>query len=716
MYEARPDARIEALIATMSLTEKIGQLVMIRPEASAEEERLTGTQLDQLRQGRAGSVLNISEAGRIDDVQAIALQSRLGIPLLFCLDVLHGFRTIFPIPLAEAASFDPSLWEATARAAAEEASAAHIALTFAPMLDVARDLRWGRMAESPGEDPWLAARFATAKVRGFQQGFAGPKALAATAKHLGAYGAVTAGREYNSVDISARTLHEVHLPAFATAVREGVAAIMPSFNDLGGVPMTANRAILRDVVRGRWGFEGVIVSDFGAVAELVTHGVAADLAEAAALALKAGIDIDMVSDAYSLGLPAALERGLVEEPLIDAAAARVLTLKARLGLLDDPFRGRGEEDKAARPPAHRDLAREAARRSIVLMQNRGDILPIKGESGRLAVIGPLADDGDNMLGPWWAAGRGEEAAGFLAGLRDALPGWSVAYEKGCQIADQEPDGLKAAVEAASRADIVLLCLGESKFMSGEAASRAEPGLPQCQRELAEAVLSLGKPTAVTLSSGRPLTAPSLFERAGAVLATWFLGTEAGHALADILTGRSNPCGKLPVTWPRHVGQAPIFYAHRPTGRPCDPSNSFTSRYADMPLEPLFPFGHGLSYTRFAYRDLRLSAGVIRPGETVAVEADISNEGAAAGEETALMFIRDPVASVARPVMELRGAARLALQPGETGTARFTLSAGDLAFPDEAGSAVLEAGEVEIIVAPRADRAAALIARLEVRLD
>jgi beta-glucosidase len=292
----------------------------------------------------------------------------------------------------------------------------------------------------------------------------------------------------------------------------------------------------------------------------------------------------------------------------------------------------------------------------------------------------------------------------------------VAYEKGCQIADQEPDGLKAAVEAASRADIVLLCLGESKFMSGEAASRAEPGLPQCQRELAEAVLSLGKPTAVTLSSGRPLTAPSLFERAGAVLATWFLGTEAGHALADILTGRSNPCGKLPVTWPRHVGQAPIFYAHRPTGRPCDPSNSFTSRYADMPLEPLFPFGHGLSYTRFAYRALRLSAGVIRPGETVAVEADISNEGAAAGEETALMFIRDPVASVARPVMELRGAARLALKPGETGTARFTLSAGDLAFPDEAGSAVLEAGEVEIIVAPRADRAAALIARLEVRLD
>ena len=402
-----PGTRIEGLLHIMTPEEKIGQLTMIRGGGGMGGAKLTDAQLDHVRAGRAGSVLDLTTADGIRRAQEAAIrESRLGIPLLVCLDVLHGYETIFPIPLGEAAAFDPISWEATARAAAEEAAAAHVALTFAPMLDIARDPRWGRMAESPGEDPWLGARFAEAKVRGFQHGFSGPGTLAATAKHLGAYGAVTAGREYNSVDISARSLHEVYLPPFAAAVRAGVAAIMPAFTDLAGVPMTANAAILRNILRDRWGFDGVIISDFNAIAELIVHGVAADLGEAAALAMKAGVDIDMMSDAYPKGLPAALARGLIEEAQVDEAVGRVLTLKARLGLFDDPFRGYASGTQTSRRAAHRDLARNVARRSIVLLQNRGDVLPLRGGALTLAVIGPFAAAEQEMLGPWYATRQG----------------------------------------------------------------------------------------------------------------------------------------------------------------------------------------------------------------------------------------------------------------------------------------------------------------------
>jgi beta-glucosidase len=718
MTQNSTDAKIEALLASMTLEEKIGQLTMARGGAGAGGTVLSDRQLDDLRAGRIGSMLDIWSKEGIHRAQEVAVnETRLHIPLLICLDVLHGYETTFPIPLGEAAAFDPALWEATARVAAQEAAAAEIALTFAPMLDVSRDARWGRMAESPGEDPWLAARFGEAKVRGFQQhDLSRPGNLAATAKHLGAYGAVTAGREYNSVDISARTLHEVHLPPFAAAVREGVVAIMPSFNDLGGVPMTAHAALLRGVVRDRWGFDGVIVSDFSATAELITHGVAADLVEAAVLAMKAGIDLDMVSDVYSKGLPLALERGLIELRLVDEAVRRVLTLKQRLGLFEDPFRDRSKTLAAGgAAPSRRELARDAARRSIVLLQNRGDMLPLRGDAGRLAVLGPLADNPGEMLGPWYAAGQAKDMIGFLEGIRDALPGWNITHAAGCGIDEENPAAFSAALEAAANADLVLLCLGENLHMSGEAASRARPDLPLPQRRLAEAVFALGKPVAITLTSGRPVTAPWLFERADAVLATWFLGSEAGNGLADVLTGRFNPSGKLPVSWPVDAGQMPIFYAQRPTGRPLDPKNHMTSRYIDMPNEPLFPFGHGLSYTRFAYRALRLSRATITPGETVAVEAEIANEGAVAGEEAALLFIRDPVASVTRPVLELKGMARIALAAGESGMVRFELSAADLAFPDDAGNPILEAGAIEVLVGPKADRGALLLAVLEVRL-
>ncbi len=670
------------LLGSMSLEEKLGQLTMIRPDET------------QVRKAQAGSILDLQEPNAIHKLQEVAVgETRLGIPLLFALDVLHGHRTTFPIPLAEAAAMEPDLWKATAQAAARESAAAGIALTFAPMLDVARDPRWGRMAESPGEDPWLASRFAEAKVRGFQgTALAGPSAIAACAKHFVAYGAVAAGREYAPVDVSSRTLHEVHLPPFSAAVGARVATVMPAFTGLAGVPMTIHKGLLRGWLRTRHGFGGVIVSDFNAVAELISHGVAADIVEAAALALNAGVDIDMASGAYLAGLPEALSRGLVSEADIDAAVMRVLDLKERLGLFEQPF---ARED-AMRPEdwrSHRDLAREAARKAVVLLQNRGGILPL-AKPVKVAVAGPLADAAGEMLGPWHAAGQAAEAVSYLQGLRGALPDWDIAHFEDFAAA--------GAREAAGNADVLLLCLGETAAMSGEAASRARPGLPDGQAALLKEALSFGKPIVVALTSGRPIVEPFLFEAADAVLAAWFPGLEAGNALADILTGKANPSGKLPVTWPADAGQIPIFYGQRPTGRPASELRE-SSKYLDAPVTPLFPFGHGLSYTQFAYGGLRVSPEAAGPETRICVEAEIENRGSVAGEETCFLFIRDVTASVTRPLLELRGLAKIKLDPGQKGTVRFELGTSDLAFPDEDGTPRLEAGAFEILVGPAADR-------------
>ena len=670
----------------MSLEEKLGQLTMIRADET------------EVRNGRAGSILDLQEPALIHKLQEAAVKkSRLGIPLLFALDVLHGHDTIFPVPLGEAAAMDPALWEATARAAALEAAAGGIALTFAPMLDVSRDPRWGRMVESPGEDAWLACRFAEAKVCGFQGAvLSAPSAVAACAKHFAAYGAATAGRDYASTDVPDRVMHEVYLPPFAAAVRAGVATVMPAFSDLAGIPMTVHKGLLRDLLRARWGFGGVIVSDFNAVAELIAHGVAADLAEAAALALRAGVDIDMASGAYLTGLPGALERGLVAEADIDAAVTRVLELKAKLGLFERPF---GREAAVAEETRrnHRALAREGARKSIVLLQNRGGVLPFE-KPARLVVAGPFADAAGEMLGPWRAAGQASEVVSFWQGLRGGLPDWELAHF-------EHFDGAEAR-EAAGEADAILLCLGETAAMSGEATSRARPGLPEGQIALLREALGFGKPVAVVLTSGRPLIEPELFEAADAVLAVWFAGSEAGNALADVLAGKVNPGGKLPVSWPAEVGQIPVFYGQRPSGRPASAVKE-SSKYLDAPVAPLFPFGHGLSYTRFGYSNLRVSPGEISPGGRIAAEIDIENQGLVAGEETCFLFIRDLVASVARPVLELRGVAKIRLDPGRRGTVRFELAARDLAFPDEDGIPQLEAGAFEILAGPNADRSTLL---------
>jgi beta-glucosidase len=684
-------ARLEGLLQAMAPDEKLGQLTMVRADFGNGRAELGAAKIAAVQAGRAGSVLDLRGLEFIHESQRAAVEgSRLGIPLLFTLDVLHGYETIFPIPLGEAAAFDPELWQQTASAAAAEAAAEGIALTYAPMLDVGRDPRWGRIAESPGEDPFVGARFAESKVRGFQQGdLSQGAALAATAKHFAGYGAVTAGRDYASADISPRTLEEVHFPPFAAAVHAGVAAIMPAFIDLAGEPLTAHRGMLDGILRRRWGFDGVIVSDFCAVRELIVHGVAADAVEAAALALRAGVDIDMESGVYLEGLPEALSRGLVLQDEIDAAVRRVLLLKARLGLFDKPFERGSRPLPAAQRQQHRALARQAARKSIVLLQNRNGLLPLRREGGHLAVTGPLSDAGRDMLGPWHAAGNAEDTVSFLDGVKKALHSWRVTDA--------------ASLDAAREADAVLLCIGESASHCGEATSRARPGIPDEQRKLAEDVFSLGKPVIVALTSGRPLIDPWLFEKADAVLATWFLGSEAGAALADVLTGAVNPSGKLPVTWPHDPGQIPIFYAQRPTGRPAKPEEHDTSKYLDVPIGPQFPFGHGLSFTRFAYGTPRASSETIRRGERFFVEAEVTNAGDVAGDETAFLFIRDPIASVARPVLELKGFARISLDPGKAGVVCFELSADDLSFPGAQGEPCLEAGEMQIFVGPSADR-------------
>jgi beta-glucosidase len=661
-------------------------------------------------------VLNLWGAEETRAMQRLAVdESRLGVPLLFGLDVLHGHRTIFPVPLAEACAFDPALWEKTARAAAEEATMDGVAMTFAPMVDVARDPRWGRIVEGPGEDPWVASAFAAAKTRGFQgDDLAAADSLAATAKHLAAYGAVTAGREYASADLSERTLHEVYLPPFAAAVAAGTAAIMPAFIDIAGAPATANAALLQGWLRGRLGFDGVLVSDYNAIAELIDHGVAGDVAEAAALALRAGVDIDMMSGAYAKGLPDALRRGLVGMAEVDAGVRRALALKERLGLFDDPYRrgAAGAGATAGGASRRRALAREAARRAIVLLACARGALPLSPDIRRMALIGPLAAARDEMLGPWAPAGRGGEAASILDGLTAALPNCRIDYAAGVDIDGGDTRGVSAALDLCRGAEAIVLCLGEAAAMSGEAASRADLGLPGRQRALAEAVLDLGKPVVALLSSGRPLALPWLFERADAVVATWFLGGEAGHAIVDVLTGKFNPTGKLPATWPHHVGQAPIFCGQRPTGRPIKAGERYSSCYLDLPAAPQFPFGHGLSYSRFALCDLRCDPSRMKAGESVEISVTVDNDSGVDGEATLFLFVRDLVASVARPVLELKGVHKIVLAAGESGQAAWRLPVATLAFIGPALEPVLEPGRFAIFVGQSADPAELLTAVIE----
>jgi beta-glucosidase len=709
--------QIDKLIREMSLAEKIGQLTMTAADYAVTGPVIAGDSTESIKAGTIGSLLNLVGANPVHEMQRLAVEeSRLGIPLLFAFDVIHGHRTLFPIPLAEAGMFDPELWSASANEAAKEAAAEGLAMTFAPMLDVARDPRWGRMAEGPGEDPWLAARIAEAKVRGFQGAdLALPDALAAVAKHYCAYGAPTAGRDYASADVSERTLREVYLPPFEAAVAAGAAAIMPGFNDLAGIPMTAHAALLNGWLRTRLKFDGVIVSDYNAIAELIRHGIAADLTEAAALALKAGVDIDMMSQAYRRGLPAALERGTVRIEDIDAAVRRVLTLKARLGLFDDPYRRGSVAPRPEALAARRRLARVVAARSLVLLKNDRNALPLVDGAQRLAVLGPLADAAVEMRGPWWGAAEGEGQVTVLEGLAHVFPRAKILHAGGVDIDSERDGGIAEAVGLCAEADAILLCLGEAAVMSGEAASRAHLDLPGRQRALAEAVLAraklLHKPVIVVLFSGRPLAVPWLIEAADAIVAAWFLGSEAGHAIADVLSGHVEPSGRTAITWPRAVGQIPLFFGERPSGRPQNPKDRYTSKYLDEPNEPLFAFGHGLTYGRCTLSNLRVTADHVTANDTVVVRVDVANAGPRAAEETVFLFTHDKVASVSRPLLELKGFAKIKLDPGRAGTVTLLLSIAELHFLGIDLEPKLESGEVEVLVGPSADRAKLLCATI-----
>jgi beta-glucosidase len=693
---AADDARIDALLARMTLEEKVGQLIQYTPSQPDLETLIAG--------GRVGSVFGFGGAAATNAMQRIALEnSRLGIPLLFGHDVIHGYRTIFPNPLAIAATWDPASAEIAARTAATEARAAGLRWTFAPMVDIARDPRWGRIVEGAGEDPFLGAAMARAAVRGFQgPDPARPDALLACAKHFAAYGAAGGGRDYNTTDLSERTLREIYLPPFRAAVDAGAASLMSAFNALNGVPATANAHLLDEILRREWGFDGMVVSDYDAVVQLIPHGVAGTPAEAAIQAITAGVDMNMVDGAFNT-LVGAVRAGRIEERVVHRAARRVLEAKANAGLFDQPLAAEDREARVTLTRAHRDAARAVAEKSVVLLKNEG-VLPLSKTIGTLALIGPWVDEGDEMLGAWRAMGKGEDAITILEGVRrEVSPTTRILHAKGVEILEGTDEGISEAVALAKRADAVVAFLGEGASMSGEAQSRVSLGLMGQQQELLEALVATGKPVVLVVMAGRPLTIEWAEAHVPSILYGWFLGVEAGNALANILFGDVSPSGKLPVTIPRSVGQIPLYYNHLPTGRPAKPDDRYTSKYTDSPNEPLWPFGFGLSYTTFAYGDLRVSAPSMTPGGTITVSAEVTNSGARAGDEIVQLYINDPVASVSRPVRELKGFQRVALRPGESRRVSFTIGDDALRFWG-AGGWTVEPGTFAVWIGPssRAD--------------
>lgn len=711
---AAPDDRdLESLLERMTLEEKAGQLNLYAPASGALSNpalhiRSLAEQEADIRAGRVTGLFNgAGQAAKRRAQQLAVHESRLGIPLLFAADVIHGFRTVFPVPLAEAASWDPDLAERTARAAAVEAAADGFHWTFAPMVDIARDARWGRGVEGAGEDVLLARRLAQARVRGFQS----PESrVAATAKHFAAYGAADGGLDYNSADLSPRTLHEVYLPPFLAAVEAGAAAMMTSFNDISGIPSNANGQLLTGVLRDEWRFDGVVVSDYTADEELIAHGFAADGREAAKLSFLAGVDMSMQSGLYLQHLPALVQAGEVPVARLDEAVRRVLRLKKRLGLFERPFRGLEAEEPAAWP-GHRALAREAARKSMVMLRNEGGLLPLPKAGRRIALIGPFAGDeadGRNaadLFGPWTLFPAADAPVSLAQGLRAALADPTLlTVVKGAGVNEPVRGGVAAAVAAARRADVVLLELGESAQMSGEARSRTSITLPAAQQALAEAVAATGKPTIVLLRNGRALALEGAVRHAHALLVTWFLGVETGHAVADVLFGDASPSGRLPVSFPQAAGQVPYHYAHRRTGRPLppqDPASDFKARYIDATHEALYPFGHGLTYGRFHYEALQLSHARLPWGGTLLVKARVTNRGLREAEETVQLYVHDRVASVVRPVRELKDFRKLRLAPGASAEVEFTLQAADLAFVGRDLQPTVEPGLFDVWVAPSA---------------
>ncbi|PTT66887.1 beta-glucosidase BglX [Chryseobacterium sp. HMWF001] len=701
------DQKVSELLSKMTLEEKVGQLVQYSgfEYATGPQNSNSASVLNEIKQGKVGSMLNVAGAEETRKFQELALKSRLRIPLLFGQDVIHGYRTTFPVNLGQAASWDLKLIEKSERIAATEASAYGIHWTFAPMVDIARDPRWGRVMEGSGEDTYLGTKIGLARIRGFQgKGLGNLDAIMACAKHFAAYGAAVGGRDYNSVDMSLRQLNETYLPPFKAAAEAGVATFMNSFNDINGIPATANKYILRDLLKGKWNYKGFVVSDWGSIGEMVPHGYAKDNKEAAEKAINAGSDMDMESRAYMAELPNLVKEGKVDPKLIDDAAKRILVKKFEMGLFDDPYRFSSEkrQQEQTNNQENRKFGREFGSKSIVLLKNEKSILPLSRSVKTVALIGPFGKETSANHGFWSVAFKddNQRIVTQFDGIKNQLDKNStLLYAKGANVDDQDRSMFAEAVETAKKADVVIMTLGEGHAMSGEAKSRSNIHFSGVQEDLLKEIAKTGKPIVLMINAGRPLVFDWAADNIPAIMYTWWLGTEAGNSIADVLFGAVNPGGKLPMTFPRTEGQIPVYYNHYNTGRPAknNTDRNYVSAYIDLDNDPKFPFGYGLSYTQFKYSDMNLSSNNLKGNQTLNISVNVTNSGNYDGEEVVQLYIRDLFGKVVRPVKELKGFQKVFIKKGETKTISFTLTPENLKFYDDQLNYDWEGGEFDIMV-------------------
>lgn len=719
---------VEELLSKMTLEEKIGQLNLLTPGGGIATGSVVSEGVEaKIKAGNVGGLFGVSGPDKIRQAQDIAVKSsRLGIPLLIGSDIIHGYKTTFPIPLGISSSWDMELIKSTAQVAAKEATADGINWNFSPMVDIARDPRWGRIAEGAGEDPFLGAAIARAMVEGYQgSDFAAPETMMATVKHMALYGASEGGRDYNSVDMSKIKMFNEYLPPYKAAVDAGVGSVMTSFNDIDGVPASGNKWLLTDLLRDRWGFDGFVVSDYTSINEMIAHGMG-DLQDVSALALNAGLDMDMVGEGFLLTLKKSLEEGKVSQEQITAAARRILEAKHKLGLLEDPYRysDQSRPAKDILTKENRDLARKAAARSFVLLKRHGNTLPLS-KNAKIALIGPLANNKNNMLGTWAPTGDPQLSIPILEGLKNVAPDAQISYRKGANISDdssfakkvnvfgprieiseRSPEELlREALELASQSDVVVAVVGEATEMSGEAASRTDISIPESQKKLIRELVKTGKPVVLVLMSGRPLVISQEMELPVSILQIWHPGVEAGNAVGDVLFGDYNPSGKLTATWPRNVGQIPVYYSMKRTGRPAasEDFEKFKSNYLDSKNSPLLAFGYGLSYTSFEYSQIKVDSNKLPKEGTITISAKITNTGEFDGEEVVQLYLHDKVRSITPPMKELKGFKKISLKKGESASVNFELSVEDLKFYNSELEFVYEPGEFEFFVGGSSDQ-------------
>ncbi len=702
--------KVDSVLNLMTLQEKVGQLNQLNAgDVTGPSDQKNRNILEEIRSGKLGSLLNVRGAKITKELQQEAMKSRLKIPLIFGQDVIHGYRVIFPIPLAEAASWDLDAIKLSARVSAREAASSGINWTFAPMVDIARDPRWGRVMEGAGEDPYLGSAIARARVQGFQgTGLGDLNAVMACAKHFAAYGAAIAGRDYNAVDMSKRQLWEVYLPPFKAALDAGAATFMNSFNSLNGTPATGNNYLQRDILKGAWGFKGFVVSDWGSIREMVAHGYAKDLKEAAQMAIAAGNDMDMESKAYDNNLAQLVKDGKVNIDQVNEAVKRILTKKFELGLFDNPYRFSDEkrEKLELNSSANKASSREVAKKSIVLLKNESGILPLSKSTKTIALIGPLVKANQDMRGFWALSwGKDDIPVSLYEGVKNKLGNsTNILYSKGCNINDSIKTDFTEAIATAMKADVVVMAIGETFDMSGEAKSKADIHIPGMQEELVKAIVKTGKPLVVLVMGGRPLVFNYTAINVKSILFTWFLGSQAGDAMADVIFGDYNPAGKLPITFPKSIGQIPIYYAQTNTGRPFEEGKSpnYKSVYLDISNSPQYAFGHGLSYTTFKYSNLKLDKAEIALNDTIKVSLEVTNSGKYSGEEVVQLYIKDNVAQPVRPILELKDFQKIKLNPGETKKLVFYIQKEKLSFYNDDLKWITQPGDFEIMIGSASD--------------